>query len=161
MEQKMAEKNNLAQKEEMEIVSFKLDEKEYGLKIEYVKEVIRFKKITRVPGAPPFIRGVINLRGNIVPVIDLRYKLLDERTQSENVEIMISIHEGSFFGIMVDDVQEVIRLNLDDIEKVEASETKDKSRVIEGIGKLDKRLISILRVRELLDWSGAGMAEAG
>lgn len=157
----MSEKQHMANKEEMEIVSFKLDEKEYGLKIEFVKEVIRFKKITRVPGAPPFIKGVINLRGSIVPVIDLRYKLLDEFTDSEDVEIMISIHDGNFFGIMVDDVQEVIRLNLDDIEKVETTEARDKSRVIEGIGKMEKRLISILRVGELLDWSGsANVSEA-
>jgi len=151
----MSEKESMANNDEMEIVSFYLDEKEYGLKIEYVKEVIRFKKITRVPGAPPFIKGVINLRGNIVPVVDLKYKLLDEFTDTEDGEIMISIHNGNFFGIMVDDVQEVVRLSQEDIEKVEAAESKNKSRVIEGIGKLEKRLISILRVGELLDWSGA------
>ena len=74
----------------MEIVSFILDEKEYGLRIDFVKEVIRFRKITRVPGDPSFIKGVINLRGNIVPVMDLRLKLLGHETETEEIEIMMT-----------------------------------------------------------------------
>ncbi len=141
--------------EEILVLAFKLDKEEYGLDVGVVQEIVRIKDITRVPKAPHFIRGVINLRGDVIPVIDLRrlFHLGETEINARYRIIVLNIMEKRF-GIIVDDVSEVIRFSKDQIEMTPAtvSDTID-SAYIRGVGKVGSRLIILLNLVEALGLS--------
>jgi len=139
--------------EEEQLVSFKIENEEFGVNIEEVQEIIRLPEITRVPQAPFFVEGVINLRGNIIPVIDLRKRFeLDATSKTNATRIVVSNVNGKTTGIIVDSVSEVLRLPKDAIEPPPPIIAGIEAKYLRGIGKLDdgKRLLILLDLKEIL-----------
>ena len=130
-------------------LTFVLDEEVYALDINQVKEVLDYTKTTRVPRMPDFIKGVINLRGGVVPVVDLRVKFgMDqaERTKDTCVIIIEVFLEETqtVLGIMADAVQEVMSIEPDQIEPAPRIGTRLKTEFIKGLGKKNEEFIIIL-----------------
>ena len=130
-------------------LTFVLDNETYALDINQVREVLDFTKSTRVPRMPDFIRGVINLRGGVVPVVDLRIKFgMDRADQTVDTCIIIievSIEETpTLLGLMADAVQEVMSMEPDQIEPAPRIGTRLKNEFIKGLGKRNEEFIIIL-----------------
>ncbi len=130
-------------------LTFKLDEEIYALDISQVREVLDYTSITRVPRMPDFIRGVINLRGGVVPVVDLRLKFgMPEGERTLDTCIIITEitlgGEKTLLGIRADAVQEVVTLSRDLIEPPPAIGTRLNTSFIRGMGKRDDTFIIIL-----------------
>ncbi|PFP30806.1 chemotaxis protein CheW [Bacillus sp. AFS073361] len=135
--------------EMLKIVAFKLGEEEYGLNINHVQSIERIHHITRVPNAPEFVKGVINLRGNVTPIIDLRGKLnLGNAVYTENTRVIITQFEEIELGLIVDKTSDVIDVAPEAIEA--ASSSSFDSDYFGGIAKVDGRLIILLKLEELM-----------
>lgn len=131
------------------IVAFKLGEEEYGLRINYVQSIERIQQITRVPNAPVYVKGVINLRGNVTPIIDLKSRLDLGLVQfTEDTRVIITKSEDIELGLIVDQTKDVIDV---DPEKIENPVSCGfDSEYISGIAKINGRLIIILELPELM-----------
>jgi len=139
--------------EEEQLVNFKIENEEFGVNIEEVQEIIRLPEITKVPQAPFFVEGVINLRGDVLPVIDLRKRFDLEATRKTNATRIVVVNvEGKTTGIIVDSVSEVLRLPKDSIEPPPPIVAGIEAKYLRGIGKLDngKRLLILLNHKEIL-----------
>ncbi|WP_321533149.1 chemotaxis protein CheW [uncultured Desulfuromonas sp.] len=132
-------------------LTFKLDEEVFALEITKVREVLDFSNVTKVPQTPAFMRGVINLRGSVVPVVDMRVKFsMAEAQATVNtciiiVEVMLA-GESSVLGALVDSVQEVLELDPDQIELPPRIGTKLETEFIRGMGKHNETFIIILDI---------------
>lgn len=146
--------------EELHLVTFKVDAEEYGVEITRVQEIIRVGHITAVPNAPAFVKGVINLRGRIIPVLNLRRKLeLSDAPLTKNSRIMIVETERRALGMLVDSVSQVLRVPAGSVET--PPEDVDQSRAfVRGIGKVDARLIMIMDLHKALAKGGQAAAAA-
>ncbi|WP_213975281.1 chemotaxis protein CheW [Tepidanaerobacter acetatoxydans] len=134
-----------------QFVEFKLGDEDYGIDILQVKTIERMMPITRVPKAPQFVEGVINLRGEIVPVIDLKKRFdlpLSETTDSTRI-VIVSIDDITV-GMIVDSATEVIQLSQDDIEPAPSITGSIDANYLDGVGKIDGRLLILLNVAKLL-----------
>lgn len=136
-------------------MTFKLAAEEYGLEILKVRELIGLLEITRVPRAPEFIRGLINLRGKVIPVVDLRVKfgMATVELTSQNVIIVVQIGStstGLTMGILVDEVLEVHAIGEQDIEPPPNFQSQAVADFILGVGKADKRIIFLLDIDRVL-----------
>lgn len=132
-------------------VIFKLIDEYYGLDIENVISVEKMQEFTRVPNAPSYVRGVINLRGEVIPVIDLREKLgLELKSADENTRIIIVSESEINLGIVVDSSSEVLEIQRSLIDKPLASE-EESNNYLKGIGKVDGRLIIIIDLEKLIE----------
>ncbi len=146
----MASTATVSAGEELQLVSFRVDEEEFGLEILRVQEIIRVQQMTRVPGSPDFIEGVINLRGRVIPVISLRKRFgltqteIDKQTRIVVVEI-----NGSVLGFMVDAVSEVLRLPVHTVEPTPRLGRVEREYV-RGVGKLENRLLILLDIDRLM-----------
>jgi purine-binding chemotaxis protein CheW len=137
--------------ETSQFLTFKLGEEMFALDITKVREVLDFTTVTRVPRTPDFMRGVINLRGSVVPVVDLRLKF--DMTRTENsvntcviiVEVMVD-GDTTVLGALADSVQEVIDLGSESIEPAPRIGTKLRTEFIKGMGKRDDGFIIILDI---------------
>jgi purine-binding chemotaxis protein CheW len=133
-------------------VALKLGNEEYGVDILAIKEIIRWTHITRVPKAPFFIQGVINLRGNVIPVINSHLRLNLSATEvTDKSRIIIFNVEDLVVGFTVDEVIEVVYLSEEMLEKPQMVEGNNK--FIKNIGKINDRLIMILDLEKVLDLS--------
>jgi purine-binding chemotaxis protein CheW len=136
-------------------LSFILDEESYCMEILKVKELMGMTSITPIPQTPEYIRGVINLRGQIIPIIDLRlifglqFKEYTKRTSIMVVEIEVE-NEIMLMGLIVDSIQEVVSIPEDKISKVPYINAKIKSEYIQGIGNTPEGIIIILDVVKIL-----------
>ena len=132
-------------------LTFHLAGEDYGIEIKYVTEIIGIQKITEVPDMPDFVKGVINLRGKVIPVMDVRVRFhlasrdYDERT----CIIVVDINETSV-GLVVDEVREVANIPEAQVEPPPATGSGTGSRYIQGMGKLDDEVKIILNVSQLL-----------
>ena len=136
---------------EDQLVIFQLSEQTYGIDIASVYEIIRMETITRVPRTPDFVEGVINLRGRIIPVIDLskRFNLAcSDRTNSSRI-IIVDVG-GNTIGMIVDAVSEVLRVPLDSIEPPPPMVHGIDAAYLRGIAILDSRLIILLNLEKIL-----------
>jgi purine-binding chemotaxis protein CheW len=134
-----------------QIISFKVGDEEYGLEILSVREVIRIKEITKLPKAPDFVTGVINLRGDVIPIIDLRKKFgLSFREYSEMTRVIVVEVERKLMGMVVDSVSHVIRIGQDQIVPPPTLVGGISADYIRGVGKLDERLIVLLNIGKIL-----------
>lgn len=132
-------------------LTFVLGEEEYGLDILKVKEIIGLMEITRVPQMPDFVRGVINLRGRIIPVIDLRSRFgLPEQEDTRETCIIVVDLNGVLMGVVVDRVSEVLDLNLEDIEETPEFGAEVDTDFITGMGKYEDRVIMLLDIGKVL-----------
>lgn len=133
------------------MVVFTLADETYGIDISTVNEIIRMQAITEVPRTPDFVEGVINLRGRIVPVIDLRKRFslaVSEETQASR--IMVVELEGLTVGMIVDSVSEVLRLPASSIEPTPTMVSGVDAAYLRGVGKWDDRLIILLDIKKVL-----------
>ncbi|MFP4509906.1 MAG: chemotaxis protein CheW [Spirochaetota bacterium] len=132
-------------------LTFTLDGEQYAVEVAKVKEVLEFTELTKVPRTHDFMRGVINLRGSVVPVVDLRLKFDMGRTE-QTIDTSIVVmevgidNETVVIGTLADSVQEVIGLNDQQIEAAPKIGTAIDNKFIDGIGKLDDRFIIILDI---------------
>ncbi len=140
-------------------MTFKLAEEEYGLAILRVREIIGLMDITRVPRTRPFIRGVINLRGKVIPVVDLRLKFNMPAIEATDQTVIIVVqwqtdNASTTMGILVDEVLEVLNVGADQIEPPpELYSREGETDFILGIGKADKRVICLLDIERVLSKS--------
>ena len=150
-DQKMGTANNMVAESETQLVVFDLASEFYGVDIGDVREIIRMQSITRVPGAPPFVEGVINLRGSVVPVVDLRKRLaltINEQTQESRI-VVVDI-AGRDVGVIVDGVNEVLRIPLSSIDPPSSMITDSDSDYLRGIARLEDKLIILLDLSKAL-----------
>ncbi|MBQ6813949.1 MAG: purine-binding chemotaxis protein CheW [Lachnospiraceae bacterium] len=126
---------------------------QFGIDIKYVDNIVRMQKMTRVPKAPKFFRGVINLRGEIVPIMSIRRKFeLEDDTFTDKTRIIIlKPDQQEPIGIIVDQVKEVLSLDSENIEKVQTDLNDEKSKYINAVGKYNDSLISILNINGVID----------
>lgn len=131
----------------LQLVVFKLHGAEYGIEILQVQEIIKPTDITRVPHAPAYVKGVINLRGSVIPVIDLKARLsLARGEDGEDNRIVITKLDDVTAGLAVDAVTEVLSLPTANVENAPGLTTDMGREFISGVGKLDNRLIILLNL---------------
>lgn len=150
---------------ERQLVVFRLADEDYGLNIETVREIIRLQAVTYVPDSPDFVEGLINLRGSVTPVVELRKRFGVELTEATpQTRIVVVDIGGENIGIIVDEVSEVLRISEDAIEPTSAVITTEDSYYIEGIAKLGDRLLILLDFDRVLSGaereSGAEVTQA-
>lgn len=126
-------------------LTFRLGNEMYGIPIEYVIEIIGVLQITRVPDMPEFVKGVINLRGQVIPVIDVRMRFgLEEREYDERTCIMVTHLRGITIGLIVDAVDEVRDIDSGAISTAPSVATSQSGRFIEGISQIAEGLVVII-----------------
>ncbi len=138
--------------EEKQLVVFDLNTEAYGVDIGSVREIIRLQDITKVPGTPDFVEGVINLRGKVTPVVDLRKKLgITVAEQNAENRIVVMDIAGQDIGMVVDAVTEVLRISASAVEPPSTviTSTTDHDYLM-GIAKLDEKLIILLDLDKVL-----------
>lgn len=135
----------------LQLVTFTLGGEEYAVDILKVQEINRMKEITRVPNAPYYVEGVINLRGKVIPVVSLRkmFGLAEEDDRSKQ-KIMIMDIQGTTIGLIVDTVSEVLRISSNIVEPPPSMTYSVSSEFISGIAKLEDRLIILLDMDRLI-----------
>jgi purine-binding chemotaxis protein CheW len=146
-------------REEIQMLTFSLDNVLYGVNVSQVREVKNFEGVTPVPYAPAYLRGVTNLRGEVIPVIDLRRRFGFEDGKNENSNIMIIVQDKHPVGIMVDAVMEVLTLAKKDIEANPESLIVDKSEAVLGVAKHEKDLIILLDLLRVASKETINMCE--
>ncbi len=136
---------------EKKIVVFNLKDEEFAFDIMKVIEIIRVKEITVVPTAPPFITGVINLRGKIIPIIDLRkrFNMEDKEKDKTTRIIILEFYKNQFVGVTVDNVSQVLNIKDDNILPSPPAITGPGSMYIEKIVKIDERIIILLDIEKI------------
>jgi len=131
-------------------VTFKLGTEEFGVDILKVQEINKMMNITKIPNAPVFIEGVINLRGKIIPIVDLRKRLgFREKPYDKSTRIIVVELEGLVLGFIVDSVSEVLRIPGNTIEPPPSMVAGIESEYIEVVGKLDDRLLILLELKKV------------
>ncbi|QIB27342.1 chemotaxis protein CheW [Caloranaerobacter azorensis] len=136
---------------EKQYVIFKLNDEEYGVEISNVKEITSYEEGVKVPDAPDFVDGIINLRGDIVPIINLKKRFkLDTDGIDENSRVIISDINEKLVGFAVDDASRVLTMKDDDVESPPEVILSNNKRFIAGIGKFNDEIIIILDFREIL-----------
>ncbi|MCL4553285.1 MAG: chemotaxis protein CheW [Candidatus Marsarchaeota archaeon] len=136
---------------EEQLVVFDIGDEVYGVDISRVQEIIRMQTITQVPGAPPFVEGVINLRGKIIPVIDLHGRFRIEAAETSNSSRIVVVEDkGQVLGMVVDAVSEVHRIPINCIEPPSSIVAGADSDFIRGIAKLEEKLIILLQLDKVL-----------
>jgi purine-binding chemotaxis protein CheW len=137
--------------ETIQVVSFKLGSEEYGVDIAQVQEINRMVSITHVPRAPQFMEGVINLRGQLIPIIDLRTRFgMPREEHTKNTRIVVTEIGSTRVGMVVDSVSEVLRLPVDQIEAAPDKITGVDTEYIRGVGKIEDRLIILLDLARVI-----------
>lgn len=132
-------------------LTFLLAREDYGLEIRYVTEIIGIQKITRVPDMPNFIKGVINLRGKVIPVMDMRARFnLPAREYDERTCVIVVNIQEQALGLVVDRVNEVVDIPAEQVEPPPASAKGGASRYIRGIGKIGEEVKVLLEVERLM-----------
>ena len=132
-------------------VIFKLENEYYGITIDFVETIEKVSEITRLPNAPIYIKGVINLRGEVIPVIDLRIRFgMDTQEITDESRIIILSYEEMVVGILVDSSSEVLTINSEDIDNSNTLIDVSEEEHIKGIGKVNGRMIIILDVMKVL-----------
>ncbi len=138
----------------LQLVSFMIGSEEFGIDILYVQEINRMLQITKVPNAPYFVDGVINLRGRVIPVIDLRTKLgIERREHDKNTRIVVVEVDCKTAGFIVDAVKEVLRIPSGITEPPPEIVTGMNSEFIVAVAKLEDRLITLIDLEKVLSKS--------
>ncbi len=137
--------------EAIQYIVIRLGEEQYGIDIRYIDNIVRMQRMTRVPKVPAYLKGVINLRGEVLPVISLRLKMEldeDEITRKTRIIILKLEQEGNV-GIIVDEVKEVVTLSGDQVEKLTYENKDSKANFINAVGKHNNELISLLDLNSI------------
>jgi purine-binding chemotaxis protein CheW len=136
---------------ERQYVIFRLGNEEYGVDIMNVKEISEFKQSVKVPNTPKFVDGIINLRGDITPIINLKKRFnLDEISIDSDTRIIVINIKNRQVGFVVDEASQVLRLSEEDIEPAPELVTGVDKKYIIGVGKLTDRIVLLLNLEEVL-----------
>ena len=136
----------------LQFVTFTLNNEDYAVDILSVQEINRITEITKVPNSPDYVEGVVNLRGKVIPVINLRKKFgFSEKAIDETSRIIIMDIKGITYGVIVDSVSEVLRVPSSTVEATPPMSADANSKYIKGLAKLDNRLIILINIDELID----------
>ncbi|MFN2266764.1 MAG: chemotaxis protein CheW [Desulfonatronovibrio sp.] len=147
----MQNEANAHNNELLQLVTFKVGSEEFGIEIFSVKEIIRMLNITKVPKAPDFVEGVVNLRGKVIPIIDMRKRFgLDSLNHDKHTRIVVVELEEVMVGFVVDAVSEVLRIPADTVEPPPSVVAGIDAEYIDGVGKLEDRLLIMLDLNKLL-----------
>ncbi len=132
-------------------VTFRLDGETYGINVMQVQEVLRYSEIAPVPGAPSYVLGIINLRGNVVTVIDTRHRFgLESGEITDNTRIVIIEAESHVIGILVDSVAEVVYLRQSEIEIAPNVGNEESAKFIQGVCHKNDELLILIELNKLL-----------
>ncbi|OOZ42145.1 chemotaxis protein CheW [Solemya pervernicosa gill symbiont] len=138
-------------------VTFQLEQETYGINVMQVQEVLRVTEIAPVPGAPNYVLGIINLRGNVVTVIDTRRRFgLMPEEMDDSTRIVIIESDKQVVGILVDSVAEVVELAMSEIETAPNVGNDESSKYIQGVASREGKLLILVDLNKLLDESGSG-----
>ena len=145
--------NKNKEKEVKQYIVVQIGSEKYGIDISYVDNIVRMQKITRVPKAQEYFKGIINLRGEIVPVMSIRLKmgLEDDTFTSASRIIILKIEDKGSLGVIVDEVCEVVNLSEDQIENNNINSNHVKDTFINGIGTSGDQLISLFEINAIVD----------
>lgn len=136
---------------EQKVIVFQLQDKEYGVFVQNVKSIEKVDHITRVPRTADYIKGVINLRGVVTPIIDLRKRLnMPEKEITDQTRVIIAVQNEMEVGLIVDSANDVVDISEDSIEPAPSVIEQVETEFIKGITKLDKRLIMLLDLEKVL-----------
>jgi len=143
--------NSVANVNSRQYIILRFDSEQYGINIEYIDNIVRLQPITRVPHTQPYFLGIINLRGEVIPVMSMRRKFdLPDKENTNATRILILKLEGNAkIGILVDEVREVVTLTDDEIEKV-SSDATDTRALLTGVGKYNNTLISLINIQAVM-----------
>jgi purine-binding chemotaxis protein CheW len=166
------DKKTAASEDAMQIVTFQVGSEEYGLDIRFITEVVRPLKITPLPRMPEFVEGVINLRGVIIPIVDLRRRFALEKSADNRRTLRMMITRGAIpggsgggrelLGLVVDRVDEVMHVPNNDIERAPEAATGEQVDFLTGMAKVGDRLIIMLDITKILSQQErSALAEAG
>jgi len=142
-------------------VTFRLENETYGINVMQVREVLRYSEIAPVPGAPAYVIGIINLRGNVVTVVDTRERFgLSSAEITDNTRIVILETEKQVVGILVDAVAEVVYLRQSEIEAAPNVGNPDNARYIQGVSHKNNELLILIAIKNLLtDYEWAELSD--
>ncbi len=145
-----------------QLVGFRLDDADYAIGITKIREIILMKPITRLPQVPPSIEGLINLRGTVIPLINLRkrFGLSPRPFDDETRTIVVNVHDKTI-GCIVDEVTQVVRVSADQIQPVPIAMAALAKRHIAGLARLDDRLVIILDIDKLFGQDEIDLESAG
>jgi purine-binding chemotaxis protein CheW len=145
----------------IQLVTFRLKDETYGINVMQVQEVLRVSEIAPVPGAPGYVLGILNLRGNVVTVIDTRTRFgLPTTELDDSSRIVIIESEQQVVGILVDSVAEVVELRQSEIDTAPSIGSEESSRYIQGVASRDEDLLIVVDLNKLLsdeEWSEMAM----
>ncbi len=140
------DEENQRSSETIQYIVIRLGEEQYGIDIRNIETITRMQHVTRVPKMPAYLKGVINLRGVVIPVLSMRLRMnleADEITKATRILVLNLEQEGNV-GFIVDEVKEVVSLNVDDIEKIGENNKEGKANLINAVGKHNGELISLV-----------------
>ncbi len=150
---------NLIATDTREYLTFRLDQEEYGIDILKVQEIRGYERPTRIANAPPFLKGVVNLRGTIVPIIDMRLKFNCPRADYNSFTVVIILNlRNRIAGIVVDSVSDVMELPADSLKAAPDIESVIGSEVVLGLGSLGSRMLILLDIEKLMSSVDMGLA---
>ncbi len=137
--------------QELRWVTFRLENEKYGINVMQVQEVLRVSEIAPVPGAPDYVLGIINLRGNVVTVIDTRKRFgLEPKEMDDSTRIVIIESDDQVVGILVDSVAEVVDLRVSEMEAAPNVGTEESAKFIQGVASHDDELLILVDLNRLL-----------
>lgn len=145
-----------------EYLTFRLDQEEYGIDILKVQEIRGYEPPTRVADAPPFIKGVVNLRGTIVPIVDMRLKFNCSKAEYDSFTVVIILNLRSrIVGIVVDSVSDVMELPSESLKAAPDIESVIDSAAVLGLGSLGDRMLILLDIERLMSAPDMGLVASG
>ena len=155
----MENKGRLVTASPREYLTFRLDQEEYGIDILKVQEIRGYEKPTRIANAPEFIKGVVNLRGTIVPIVDMRLKFNCSKAEYNTftVVIILSLH-NRVVGIVVDSVSDVMELQPDQLKGAPEIDSSIDSSAVVGLGSIGERMLILLDIEKLMSGLDMGLA---
>lgn len=153
MAEQVAARIDGAVEEKKQYIVVKIGDEQYGMDIFIIETITRMQKITRVPKSPEHYRGVVNLRGEVCPVMSVRRKmgLDDDEITNKSRIIVLRLEEQGMVGLLVDEVKEVITLGESDIDRNVQHSKKDGNLFINGIGKNNDELVSLFEISAIVD----------
>lgn len=144
----------------VEALAFSLGAEEYGLELLNVQEIREHDRVTRIANAPAYIRGVVNLRGIIVPIVDLRQRFgLDSRAAGQSGVVIVLNIAGRVIGMVVDSVSDVVSLSADEIRPAPSMGTGPDTDFLLGIGTIDDRMLILLDIERMMSSQELGLVE--
>ena len=158
----MAIQKKISNVQELQAVGFYLGDDEYAIYINKVREIVPMTDIRKIPKSPQFVEGVINIRGKIIPILDLRkrFDLTINETNKQSCKILIVELEKNQVGLIVDNVSEVMRFSTNEIEKAPPMFSSNiSSQYIQGVAKIENKLIILLDIEKLLSFEEMSVLE--